>query len=429
MSPTEPTPSSSHTTSTAGHKSETAGHIIERRDRFMMHNYPRYPIVMARGQGCHLYDTEGLEYLDLFAGFGAGLLGHCHPDLVRAVTEQANLLWHPGNLMHTEPQGQLAEAIAKNGFGGQSFFCHSGADANVAAIKLARLYGGESLKKRYKIITTHHSFHGRLFGAMEATGQPAVSAGYEPLLEGFSHAPYNDLDAMANAIDDETVAIMVEPIQGEGGMNIPDEGYLLGLRQLCNDHDLLLICDEVWTGCGRTGRYFAHQHWGVEPDVMTLAKGVGGGLPVAVVCAAPRVAKLFAWSPQHGVRHATTLGGNCLSMKVAATIFEVLERDGLVDRAVVLGRHLVDRLVRLQEKHPCITDVRGLGLFVGMQLDATADGAWFEQPKQVVDRCRELGAILHATKSGAMRVAPPLTITQEQLDRGVDIIDRALQSP
>ena len=409
--------------------SDSAAQVIEFHERFMMHNYPRYPIVIERGQGCYLYDSQGQRYLDLFAGFGAGLLGHCHPDLVRAVTDQANLVWHPGNLMHTEPQALLAEAIARHGFGGMSFFCHSGADANVAAIKLARLYGGRSSPKRYKIISTYNSFHGRLFGAMEATGQPAVSEGFDPLLAGFKHVPYDDLDAMKGAIDDETVAIMVEPIQGEGGMNIPGDNYLPGLRQLCDQHDLLLICDEVWTGCGRTGRYFAHQHWGIEPDVMTLAKGVGGGLPVAVTCAKPRVAEMYAWSAQYGVRHASTLGGNCLSMRVAATIFEVLERDKLVEQAKHLGDYVIERLRALEQKHAFVTDVRGKGLFVGMQLDVGGDGAWFENARQVVDRCRQLGIILHATKSGAVRIAPPLTITQKQLDDGLDIIDRALETP
>ena len=417
---------------TAQHETLPASRVIEFHDRFMTQNYPRYPIVMQRGQGCDLYDTDGRRYLDLFAGFGAGVLGHCHPDLVAAVTQQAQLLWHPGNLMHTQPQTQLAEAIARHGFGGRSFFCHSGADANVAAIKLARLYGQASpnnSKKRYKIVTTLHSFHGRLFGAMEATGQPAVSAGFEPLLDGFQHVPYNDLPAVAEAIDEQTVAVMVEPIQGEGGMNVPDDGYLPGLRKLCDEHDLLLICDEVWTGCGRTGRYFAYQHAGIEPDVMTLAKGVGGGLPVAVVCAKDRVAGLFAWSAQHGVRHATTLGGNCLSMRVAATIFDVLERDGLVERVATLGRHALERLWDMRKRYPCVTDARGRGLFVGMQLDPTKEGAWFEKPKQVVDRCRELGAVLHATKSGVMRIAPSLTITQAQLDEGLDIIEQSLRSP
>ncbi len=415
--------------SQAQHTHDVTEQVIERRDQYMMHNYPRYPIVMQRGEGCYLYDAKGRQYLDLFAGFGAGLLGHCHPDLVQAVTEQANLLWHPGNLMHTQPQGLLAEAISKHGFGGQSFFCHSGADANVAAIKLARLYGGQSDKKRFKIITTNHSFHGRLFGAMEATGQPAASAGFEPLLEGFEHVAYNDLDAMKQAIDDQTVAIMIEPIQGEGGMHVPDDGYLPGLRELCDEHDLLLICDEVWTGCGRTGRYFAYQHWGIEPDIMTLAKGVGGGLPVAVTCAQPKVAELFAWSAQHGVRHASTLGGNCLSMKVAATIFDVLERDGLVDAAAELGDHALKRLRDMEQGHACVTNVRGKGLFIGIQLDPNACDTWFDQPKQVVDRCQQLGVILHATKSGAMRIAPPLTITRDQLDRGLDVIGQALGAP
>ncbi|HEX7008454.1 MAG TPA: aminotransferase class III-fold pyridoxal phosphate-dependent enzyme, partial [Phycisphaeraceae bacterium] len=250
--------------------------IIDRHDRTMTQNYARYPIAMVRGQGVHLWDAQGKQYLDLFAGFGGPILGHCHPELIDALTQQAQKLWHVGNLFHTEPQTRLAEAIATMGFGGQSYFCHSGSDANEAAFKLARLYGkarpGPS-GPRYKVISTLKSFHGRGFAAMVATGQDKVRQGFEPLLPGFVHVPYNDAAAVEAAIDDHTVAVIVEPIQGEGGINVPDDDYLPRLRRLCDERDLLLIVDEVWTGCGRTGRAFAHQHWGIVPDIMTLAKG------------------------------------------------------------------------------------------------------------------------------------------------------------
>lgn len=410
-----------------------ADQVIDWHDRYMVQSYPRYPIVISRGEGSHLYDTSGKRYLDLFAGFGAGVLGHCHPDLVAAVSRQAGQLWHPGNLMHTQPQTQLAHAIATHGFGGQSFFCHSGADANVAAIKLARLYGhtakrnAVSGRKPYKIICTHQSFHGRLFGAMEATGQDAVRCDFQPLLPGFEYVPYNDLAALRQQIDDETVAVMVEPIQGEGGMNVPDHGYLPGLRELCDQNDLLLICDEVWTGGGRTGRYFGYQHWGITPDIMTLAKGVGGGLPVGVMCAKPEVAQLFAWSAQHGVRHASTLGGNCLSMAAAAAIFDVLERDQLVPRAQQLGESVQNRLKHLVDRHDRVAQVRGKGLFIGIQIDNPPHPASQSPAVRWVARCREKGVLLHATRSGVMRLAPPLTISKEDLDHGLDVIEQVVK--
>ena len=310
-----------------------------RHDQWMTLNYPRWPVTMVSGSGCHLVDDHGCEYLDLFCGFGSGILGHAHPDLVAAATKQINKLWHVGNLLHTEPQALLAEAIGKAGFGGRSYFCHSGSDANEAAFKIARLYGGPD---RYRILSTTVSFHGRGFAAMMATGQDKVRAGFDPFVDGFAHVPYNDLDAMAAAIDDKTVAIIVEPIQGEGGVNIPSDDYLPGLRKLCDDHDLLLICDEVWTGCGRTGRGFAYQHSNIEPDILTLGKAVGAGLPVGVMCANDKAAKVIDVSEYGGVAHATTLGGNCVAMAVSARMFEVLNRDNLIERAEKIGEQTMD---------------------------------------------------------------------------------------
>jgi len=407
----------------------TVDPIIARRDQYMVHAYPRYPIAMVRGQGRTLWDSEGREYLDLFCGFGAGLLGHCHPDLVAAVTRQASELWHVGNLMHTEPQTRLAEAIATHGFGGRSFFCHSGADANEAAIKLARLHGRAnpgSAGPRYKVITALQSFHGRSLATMCATGQVKVREGFDPLPEGFVNVPYNDLQAVEDAIDDLTTAVMVEPIQGEGGIIVPTDDYLPGLRKLCDRHNLLLIVDEVWTGGGRTGRYFAHQHWDVTPDVMTLAKGVGGGLPVGVMCAAPEAAELFDVEKQGGVKHATTLGGNCLSMAVGAAIFEVLERDGLVERAAALGQSVMKRLGELAAKCPAIRDVRGRGMFIGIELNA--DGATFKNAGEVVQRCLEQRVILGAAQQQVVRLAPALTVTEDELERGLTVLEQALRA-
>lgn len=404
--------------------------IIDRHDRFMSPNYGRSPLVMVRGRGVTLEDADGQRYLDLFAGFGAGLLGHCHPDLVEAVTDQAGKLWHAGNLVHTEPQTRLAEAIARHGFGGQSFFCHSGADANEAALKLARLYGRAhpgAHGPRHKVISAEASFHGRSFGTMAATGQPRVGEHFHPLPPGFAHVPFNDLEAIEAAIDGETVGVLFEPIQGEGGVRVPSDDFLPGLRALCDKHDLLLMLDEVWTGCGRTGRWFAHQHWNVEPDAMTLAKGVGGGLPVGVTCIKPTLADLFHHRHYGGAVHATTLGGNCLSMAAAARVLEVIERDDLVNHAATLGAHAKARLEKLSHECAAVGEVRGKGLFLGVELDADAESAWFEKPIEVVTRCRERGVLVNVAQGNVLRLAPPLNITPQELDRGLDIVEDVIR--
>lgn len=389
-------------------------------------NYPRYPIAITRGEGCRLYDTEDREYIDLFAGFGASVLGHCHPDLIQAVHEQSTQLWHVGNLLHTEPQTRAAEAIARYGFGGRSFFSHSGADANEAAIKLARLYGRQypgPRGPRHKVISMSGSFHGRSFGTMPATGEPKVREGFEPLPAGFVNVPYDDADAVENAIDDEVVAVLVEPIQGEGGIRVPGPSYLPDLRKLCDRRDLLLICDEVWTGAGRTGRFFGYQHWDIEPDMMTLGKGVGGGLPVGVMCARDNVAALYDARQQGGVKHATTLGGNCLAMAAAATVFEVIDRDRLLSHAVRLGDHAVHRLQQLADRIPAIKEIRGKALFIGVDLDIRSGDTWFDQVGDVVGKCLERGVMVNGTQQSVLRLAPPLVIDEELLDAGLDVIE------
>lgn len=423
-------------THAGGH--EKAERIIAAHDRFMTINYPRYPIAMVRGAGCELEDADGKRYLDLFAGFGAPVLGHCHPALVEAVTEQAGKLWHVGNLLHTEPQTRAAEAISRHSFGaagleGRVFFCHSGADANEAAIKLARLYGKANPGRtnpdqggRYKVISTTRSFHGRSFATMGATGNPAVRVGFEPLLPGYSNVDYNDIEAVKAQLDDQTVAVIVEPIQGEGGVNVPDDSYLPALRALCDEHDLLLIVDEVWTGCGRTGKWFGHQHWPVTPDIMTLGKGVGGGLAVGAMVAGPRVADLYDVHKAGAVKHATTLGGNCLAMAVTAAIFEVIERDGLLEHVTTLGEHAVGRLNALAATVPALVSARGKGLFIGIELDPKA--GTFEKAGDIVSRCLDRGLLIGSAGHDVLRLAPPLTITKKELDRGLDLLVDVLRA-
>ena len=414
----------SHATPNVNSKTQA---VIDRRNAHMCINYGRYPIVMDRGEGRRLWDTEGKAYLDLFSGFGAGLLGHCHPDLVKAVTDQAGKLWHVGNLFHTEPQTLAAEAIAKHGFGGRSYFCHAGADANDSAFKLARLYGQAKPGKaghRYKVITANNSFHGRSFGGMVATGQPKVRHLFEPHLPGFSNVAFNSIDAIKGNLDDQTVAVMVEPIQGEGGVNVPDADYLPNLRALCDEHDLLLICDEVWTGCGRTGKYFAHQHWNITPDIMTLAKGVGGGLPVGVMCARDEVAAEFNWEKHGGVVHASTLGGNPIAMAATAAVFHVLERDNLVKHGGEMGDYAMQRLREAAKTNDAIVNVRGKGLFVGIELDPAK--GWFASAKDVANRCMDRGVLINATQTAVLRLAPAVTVTKDELDEGLAVVEAVL---
>ncbi|MEQ9452971.1 MAG: aminotransferase class III-fold pyridoxal phosphate-dependent enzyme [Phycisphaeraceae bacterium] len=407
--------------------------LIARHNKALSPNYARLPIAIERGEGSLLYDLEGKRYIDLFAGFGAPVLGHCHQELVKAVTDQANKLWHVGNLLHTEPQVDAAERIQRLGFGGQSFFSHAGADANEAAIKLARLYGKANRGKstsdfgRYKVISATLSFHGRSFATMGATGQPAVRQGFEPLLPGFTNVAYNHLDAIKAAIDDDTVAIIVEPIQGEGGIHVPDPDYFTKLRELCDTHDLLLIADEVWTGCARTGRVFGHQLWNISPDIMTLGKGVGGGLPVGVMCAKPDIAELYS-APKHGkVFHATTLGGNCLAMAATATVFKVIERDKLDQRAQNLGQAAMKRLRDAANNNcPAIKQVRGSGLFIGIEIDDTKLPLATPTVKDIVAALIQRGVMINATKNGVLRLAPPLTIPEDLLNEGLSALEAVL---
>lgn len=426
MTSTTPAFAASDSSSPAG---ASTNDIIQGHDDHMIVNLPRYPIAIARGKNAEMWDANGKHYIDLFAGFGGSVLGHCHPDLVAAVTQQANTLWHVGNLLHTQPQVDLANAIAEHGFGGRSYFCHSGADANEAAIKLARLHGKAtpgSQGKRFKVISAYHSFHGRSFSTMMATAQDKVRLGFEPWLEGFTHVPFNDLAAMEKAIDPLTAAILVEPIQGEGGVNIPADNYLQGLRQLADQHNLILIFDEVWTGC-RTGKYFAHQHWNVTPDIMTLAKGVGGGLPVGVMCANEKAAAYFDYRKHGSVAQATTLGGNCLSMAVAAKVFEVIKRDNLIQRSTDLGNKVVAQLQDFAKDHPIVSQVRGKGLFIGVQLDPTK-GKEGKGPNAttVVNRCLEKGLLINGTQDVILRLAPSLCIEEDVLDRGLAILQDVL---
>jgi acetylornithine aminotransferase len=387
--------------------------LLDRAQNVLIGNYARLPVVMVRGQGTRLWDADGREYLDLFAGFGGGILGHCHAALVAAATDQVQRLWHVGNTFHTVPQIELAERLNRFAFQGQAFFCHSGAEANEAACKLARLRGAEHSPKRWKIISLNKSFHGRTLAMIAATGNPAVKAGFDPATPGFTQVEAGNFDALAAAVDDETCGIIMEPIQGEGGINLYPADYAGRVRKLCDDRGLTLIFDEVWTGCGRTGRWFGHQYFQsaegqpITPDIMTLGKAVGGGLPVGVMFARPELARLLVPG-----KHGCTLGGNPICMAVARTIFDVIERENLIAHAQQLGELAVARLRNDAACMAKIAEIRGRGLFMGIELK--------EPPHKFVERGLEAGIIINITAQKVIRLAPPINIVQIDWERGLD---------
>jgi predicted acetylornithine/succinylornithine family transaminase len=386
---------------------------LDQFQRFVIGNYTRYPVCLVRGEGSSVWDDEGNRYLDFFPGWGCDLLGHCPPRVVRAVQEQVAQLIHVPNTWYTEPQGRLAQALSeRTGWGGQCFFCNSGAEANEAAIKIARLNGKPG---RYKIISMLNSFHGRTLGALSATGQPKYHQGLEPLLAGFAYAPFGDLDAASRLIDNETCAILLEPIQGEGGINVPPPDYLEGLRELCDRHRLLLIFDEVQAGMGRTGQWFAHQHWNVQPDVMTLAKALAGGVAAGGLVARPEAAEKL----RPGT-HAATFGGNPLACAAALATIETIEEEGLLKRAEELGDYFRQRFEALRTRCPLIQEVRVKGVMIGIEL--TGDGAL------VVKACLERRLLINCTHTTVLRLLPALTLTDAERDQGCDILEDVLLS-
>ncbi len=384
---------------------------LDRYQRYVIANYTRYPVCLVRGEGSRVWDDVGTRYLDFFPGWGCGLLGHCPAPIVEAVREQVGRLIHVPNTWYTEPQGALAEALSRRTtWKGQCFFCNSGTEANEAAIKLARLCGKPG---RYKIITALNGFHGRTLGALSATGQPKYHQGLEPLLPGFAYAPFGDLEATARLIDAETCALMVEPIQGEGGVNLPPAGYLEGLRELADRHKLLLIFDEVQTGMGRTGRWYAHQHWNVVPDVVTLAKALAGGIACGGLIARPEVAEKL----RPGT-HAATFGGNPIACAAALAAIDMIESGGLLARAEKIGARFQARFEALEDRCPFVREVRVKGAMIGVEL--SVDGA------PVVKACMERRLLVNCTHATVLRLLPALTLTDAELDEGCDILEDVL---
>lgn len=388
--------------------------IADRYSAAVIGNYGKMPVALVRGAGSRLWDADGKEYIDLFAGFGGTILGHAHPALIAAITKQAETLWCVGNQFYNEPQARLGEQLSKHGFEGRAFFCHSGAEANEAAIKLARLSAGEG---RNKIISCLKGFHGRTMGALSATPGPYQN-GFGPMVPGHVFVPYDDLAALKAAVDSETAGIILEPIQGEGGINIPSDDYIVAVRKLCDEKNITLIFDEVWTGVGRTGRFFGHQHFlngkGVTPDIMSMGKALGGGIPVAGILAKPEKAAFF----KPGT-HGCTLGGNPVCAAVAATIFDVIEKDGLLAHATQLGEKAQAAIRNFKHAGSRIKDVRGKGLFIGIELDM-ADAS------KLPLICLERGLSMNVTRKNVIRVCPAITIDENLLMKGLEILDQAI---
>ena len=395
----------------SAHRPLSSPETIELFQKYVIANYNRFPVALVRGEGSWVWDSEGNRYLDFFPGWGCNLLGHCPPPVVEAVRQQVAELVHVPNTWYTEAQGLWAKALSERSFGGQAFFCNSGTEANEAAIKLVRLH---AKRPRYKIITFDGGFHGRTLGSTAATAQPKYHEGLGPLMAGFVYAPYGDLDAVARLIDAETAAILIEPIQGEGGIRVPPEGFLAGLRKLADEHGLLLVFDEVQTGCGRTGHWFAYQHFGVTPDVMTLAKAVCGGLAGAAMLARPEIAP----SLRPGM-HAATFGGNPIAARAGLAAIEMIEKENLLQRAREISEVFRQRLSQLQQACDVVREVRIVGLMIGIEL--AIEGA------ATVRACMERKLLVNCTHGTVIRLLPAMTIGEEQVHQGCSVLEEVLK--
>ena len=384
---------------------------IDLFDQYVIPNYRRYPIALVRGEKSHVWDADGQRYLDLFPGWGCNILGYSPPAVVKAIQEQAAKLIHVPNTWYIEQQGRFAEFLCTRSFG-KAFFCNSGAEANEAAIKLARLHG--SARGRYRIITFEHGFHGRTLGALTATAQPKYHEGLGPLVAGFRYAKMDDIDGVRSLVDNETCGIMIEPIQGEGGVRIPEPGFLQALRDLCDEHGLLLMFDEVQTGMGRTGKWFGYHQTGVQPDVMTMAKGIAAG----VACGAMICRDEFAEDLRPGM-HASTFGGNSLAMAAGLATGQTIERDGLLTHVQELAEEVRTSLESLQQRLSVISEVRVCGMMIGIDLTIPATPA--------VAKCMERGVLINATNNTVVRLLPAINISSADLMEGLQTVGEVLE--
>ena len=384
-------------------------------DKYMFRTYARFPVVLVRGEGCRVWDEEGKEYFDFVGGIAVCALGHSSPLVSKALEYQSKKLVHVSNLYYTRPQTELARLLVANSFADRVFFCNSGAEANEAAIKLARRYASEKFgPKRNVIISMDDSFHGRTMATLSATGQKKVQAGYDPLLEGFRFVPFNDLESLAKALDESVCAVMLEPIQGEGGVVLPDPDYLKGVKSLCLERGVLLIFDEVQVGMGRTGRLFAHEHYGVTPHIMTLAKALGNGMPIGAMLSIEELNQAFGPGS-----HATTFGGTPLVTAVSKAVLMSLLGDGWIDHCQAVGIHFKKRLQELTQRYNFIKEVRGEGLILGVEM--TRPGT------PVVNALREEGFLINCTQENVLRFVPPLIVGKEEIDMLVEALDKTLR--
>ena len=372
--------------------------------------YTKTPLVIERGRGTRVWDAHGDEYLDFFPGWAVSGIGHCHRRVTEAIRRQAEKLIHVSNNYYHELQGLLAQQVIRHAFPGKVFFCNSGAEANEAAFKLARKRGGPS---RFEIVSAERSFHGRTFAGISATGQKKHQEGFQPLIPGFMSVPFNDLAALEKAVTARTAAVILEPIQGEGGIRVAEARYLTQVRQLCQERGALLILDEVQTGMGRTGRMFCYKNFGVEPDVITLAKSLGGGFPIGAMVARSQIADTL--SPG---THATTFGGGPLGCAAALATFEAIEKEKLLANCVIMGSHLFRRLEGLKKKHAMIREVRGMGLMAGVELEVAGAG--------VYEECLKKRLLINCTQGNVLRLMPPLIVREKEIDRAIQILDEAL---
>ncbi|MGB8226454.1 MAG: aspartate aminotransferase family protein [Sedimentisphaerales bacterium] len=390
----------------------TTQEVINLFDKYVIGNYSRLPKVIERGKGCYIYDADGGKILDMFPGWAVSGIGHCHPKVVKAIQKQAKILLHMDNTFYTELQGRLAQMLSDRAFGGKCFFCNSGAEANEAAMKLARIY---TAKGKYKFITAFGSFHGRTFGAMTATAQPKKFESFQPVVPGFIYVPFNDVDALQKAFDNEVAAVMIEPIQGEGGINVATPEYMSAIRQLCDKNQAVMILDEVQTGMGRTGKWFGYQHYNVEPDIITLAKTLGGGVAVGAMMAKPNIAAALVPGT-----HASTFGGNCIACAAGIAVIEAIEEENMLENAQKMGEYTMDKLNKLKSKYSVIDHIRGKGLMIGIQLKTP--GA------EIVKNCLAAGLRINCTQDTVLRFMPPMNIAAKQIDRAIKILDNVLKS-
>jgi len=385
--------------------------VVKNYEEYVVGSYTRSGLVFVKGKGSYLWDMDGKKYLDFFPGWGVSGLGHCHPTVIRAVKEQAEQLIHIANNHYHPWQGTLAKRLSELSFGGKVFFCNSGAEANEAAIKLARLYGKKT--GRYGIISMENSFHGRTLATVTMTGQLKYSKPFEPLPTGFTHVRFNDFDSLKKAVDARTVAVIIEPVQGEGGINVADREYLEKVKDLCNKNDLLLIFDEVQTGFGRTGTLFAYQYFNISPNIMTLAKALGGGFPVGAMVADKELADLMVPGT-----HASTFGGSPIVCAACLAVLDAIEKEKLLDNVKKQGTYLRNKLTAFKEKYPSVKKIKGLGVMLAMEMDREGTG--------LVNICARNGLLINCTHTSIMRIMPSIAVTRQEIDEGIAILDASI---